>query len=59
MPARAVRVYACTAPVDMRRGFDGLSALVEQPPSFAPNLAAFSRKCSPCPVHAPSCPDRV
>jgi transposase len=30
MPARAVRVYACAAPVDMRRGFDGLSALVEQ-----------------------------
>ena len=30
MPPRAVRVYACAAPVDMRRGFDGLSALVEQ-----------------------------
>jgi len=29
MPARAVRVYACAVPVDMRRGFDGLSALVE------------------------------
>ena len=27
---RAVRVYACAAPVDMRKGFDGLSALVEQ-----------------------------
>lgn len=29
MPPRAVRVYAYAAPVDMRRGFDGLSALVE------------------------------
>lgn len=27
---RTVRVYACAAPVDMRKGFDGLSALVEQ-----------------------------
>ncbi|MFB1485236.1 IS66 family insertion sequence element accessory protein TnpB [Corallococcus sp. RDP092CA] len=27
---RAVRVFAYAAPVDMRRGFDGLSALVEQ-----------------------------
>src|SRR5205085_2491281 len=27
---RAVRVFACAAPVDMRKGFDGLSALVEQ-----------------------------
>jgi transposase len=27
---RAVRVYASAAPVDMRKGFDGLSALVEQ-----------------------------
>ncbi|AKF87011.1 hypothetical protein MFUL124B02_36360 [Myxococcus fulvus 124B02] len=27
---RAVRVFAYVAPVDMRRGFDGLSALVEQ-----------------------------
>jgi hypothetical protein len=25
---RAVRVYACAQPVDMRKGFDGLSALV-------------------------------
>ena len=30
MPARAVRVYACAVAVDMRRGFDGLRALVEQ-----------------------------
>ncbi len=29
-PSRAVRVFACAAPVDMRKGFDGLSALVEQ-----------------------------
>lgn len=27
---RAVRVFACAVPVDMRKGFDGLSALVEQ-----------------------------
>ena len=27
---RAVRVYACAEPVDMRQGFDGLSARVEQ-----------------------------
>ncbi|ATB26886.1 IS66 family insertion sequence element accessory protein TnpB [Melittangium boletus] len=27
---RAVRVYASAVPVDMRKGFDGLSALVEQ-----------------------------
>ncbi|WP_426745953.1 IS66 family insertion sequence element accessory protein TnpB [Myxococcus faecalis] len=27
---RAVRVFTYAAPVDMRRGFDGLSALVEQ-----------------------------
>ena len=27
---RAVRVFACAQPVDMRKGFDGLSALVEQ-----------------------------
>jgi transposase len=27
---RAVRVFACASPVDMRRGFDGLSAIVEQ-----------------------------
>lgn len=27
---RSVRVFAYAAPVDMRRGFDGLSALVEQ-----------------------------
>jgi transposase len=27
---RAVRVFAYAAPVDMRKGFDGLSALVEQ-----------------------------
>ena len=27
---RAVRVFACAAPVDMRKGFDGLGALVEQ-----------------------------
>lgn len=27
---RAVRVFACAQPVDMRRGFDGLAALVEQ-----------------------------
>jgi transposase len=27
---RAVRVFACAQPVDMRRGFDGLSAMVEQ-----------------------------
>ncbi|MCI0572244.1 MAG: IS66 family insertion sequence element accessory protein TnpB [Myxococcaceae bacterium] len=27
---RAVRVHAWAAPIDMRRGFDGLSALVEQ-----------------------------
>jgi transposase len=27
---RAVRVYASATPVDMRKGFDGLSALVEQ-----------------------------
>jgi transposase len=27
---RAVRVFACATPVDMRRGFDGLSAIVEQ-----------------------------
>jgi transposase len=27
---RAVRVFASAAPVDMRKGFDGLSALVEQ-----------------------------
>jgi transposase len=30
MAPRAVRVYACAAPVDMRRGFDGLSALVQE-----------------------------
>ncbi len=28
--SRAVRVFACAIPVDMRKGFDGLSALVEQ-----------------------------
>ena len=28
--SRAVRVFACALPVDMRKGFDGLSALVEQ-----------------------------
>jgi len=27
---RTVRVFACAVPVDMRKGFDGLSALVEQ-----------------------------
>lgn len=27
---RAVRVFACATPVDMRRGFDGLSAIVEE-----------------------------
>ncbi|MFP2924562.1 IS66 family insertion sequence element accessory protein TnpB [Pyxidicoccus sp. 3LG] len=27
---RAVRVFACAVPVDRRKGFDGLSALVEQ-----------------------------
>jgi len=27
---RAVRVFACAAPADMRKGFDGLGALVEQ-----------------------------
>jgi transposase len=27
---RAVRVFAYSAPVDMRKGFDGLAALVEQ-----------------------------
>ena len=27
---RAVRVFACAQPVDMRKGFDGLSAVVEQ-----------------------------
>ncbi|SEN38167.1 transposase, partial [Stigmatella aurantiaca] len=27
---RAVRVYAYAVPVDMRKGFDGLGALVEQ-----------------------------
>jgi transposase len=27
---RAVRVFACAVPVDMRKGFDGLSALVGQ-----------------------------
>jgi transposase len=27
---RAVRVFACAGPVDMRQGFDGLSAVVEQ-----------------------------
>jgi len=30
MLTRAVRVFACAVPVDMRKGFDGLSALVEQ-----------------------------
>lgn len=29
-PTRAVRVFAYAAPVDMRKGFDGLGALVEQ-----------------------------
>jgi len=28
--SRQVRVLACTAPVDMRKGFEGLSALVRQ-----------------------------
>ena len=27
---RRVRVFACTAPTDLRKGFDGLSALVRQ-----------------------------
>jgi transposase len=27
---RSVRVYACSAPVDMRKGFDGLAALVRR-----------------------------
>ena len=27
--AAAVRVYLCTSPCDMRRGFDGLKALAE------------------------------
>ena len=30
MLTRAVRVFAYAAPVDMRKGFDGLGALVEQ-----------------------------
>ncbi|WP_143177499.1 transposase [Cystobacter ferrugineus] len=31
MLTRAVRVFACAAPVDMRKGFDGLSARNSSP----------------------------
>lgn len=37
---RAVRVYACAAPVDMRKGFDGLSALVVLPLDEADKVCA-------------------
>jgi transposase len=35
-PSRAVRVFACPAPVDLRKGYDGLYGLVETGPSRDP-----------------------
>jgi transposase len=46
LPA-SVRVYLCTAPCDMRRGFDGLHALVTntmQLDALAGHLFVFSNR---------------
>lgn len=46
LPA-SVRVYLCTAPCDMRRGFDGLHGLVTsvmQLDAFAGHLFVFSNR---------------
>jgi len=46
LPA-SVRVYLCTAPCDMRRGFDGLHALVTgamQLDAFAGHLFVFANR---------------
>jgi len=46
LPA-SVRVYVCTSPCDMRRGFDGLHALVReamQLDAFAGHLFVFANR---------------